>query len=270
MQRCHTRIKVNYNEWSENSKTQRYDKLQKKFDELANWAVESDDNCATFWNLMNELQIKKDQQFKSSDHLSSLIGSPIENCYKTSEECNIVHSPMVVQRHGRPPKNRKVSKVEKLVSMKKKGKQKKIKTKEKKDKVTNTEGGIVDDMMDKRVEVTGIEEGVMDDMVRKGKDTSSFILTEAIMQEKMILKEQYTPAIAPYTLDPSQVTSFQQLPGAHFQYLESYNFIPKFWPSHMYNAQGPPSSQGLQLEGTSSQAVYFQDPSEYYYHATSR
>ncbi|PON40742.1 hypothetical protein TorRG33x02_339680 [Trema orientale] len=104
--------------------------------------------------------MKKDQQFKSRDYLSNPIGSPIKNYHKTSEECNIVHSPMIVQRRGRPPKNRKVS------------------------KVTNTEGGIMDDMIDKRVEVTAIEEGVMDDIVRKGKNASSFIPTEVLLQVK--------------------------------------------------------------------------------------
>ncbi|POO00619.1 hypothetical protein TorRG33x02_036930 [Trema orientale] len=163
MERCHTRIKVKYhNDLSENSEAQRYDKLQKKFDEFANKIVDSDDNLAIFWNLLNEFQMKKDQQFKSSDHLSNPIRSPIENCHKTSEECNTVHSPMV----------------------------------------TNTEEGIINDMMDKRIE------------------------------------EQYTLVIAPYTLDSSQVTSFQQLHGAHFQYLESYNFISKFLTNYMYNVQG--------------------------------
>ena len=42
-----------YIDCSGNSETQRYDRLQKKFDELANWAAEFDENCDTLWNLIN-------------------------------------------------------------------------------------------------------------------------------------------------------------------------------------------------------------------------
>ncbi|XP_062112857.1 protein FAR1-RELATED SEQUENCE 2-like [Humulus lupulus] len=108
IKRCHTRIKVNYNEWSGRFETRRYDKLQTKFYEVANWAAECDEHCETFWNVMNELQSKG------------------KNCDK--KEGNAIHSPMVVRRHGRPPKKHKVSWIEKLISMKKKVQDKKVKT----------------------------------------------------------------------------------------------------------------------------------------------
>ncbi|XP_060969049.1 protein FAR1-RELATED SEQUENCE 1-like [Cannabis sativa] len=69
--RCHTRIKVNYNDVSGNVDTQRYNRLQKKFYEVADWAIESKDNCETFWNVMNGLPTKRKgcdkQERKSCD-----------------------------------------------------------------------------------------------------------------------------------------------------------------------------------------------------------
>ena len=44
---------------SGNVETQRYDILQKKFYEVVDSAVESEENCETFWNVMNVLPTKR-------------------------------------------------------------------------------------------------------------------------------------------------------------------------------------------------------------------
>ncbi|XP_062098528.1 protein FAR1-RELATED SEQUENCE 6-like [Humulus lupulus] len=165
----HTSIKVNYNDWSGNVKTQRFDRLQKKFYDLVDWAVESDENCAIFWDMMNELQLRKEKnnekQERSNDHKSNPIGSPIDNYHKVS--LDVIHSHLVVRRHGQPPKKCKISRAEKLVSTKKKVHDKNVKTKGKKVKVISAKECVGDD----------IEDGV-----------SSFIPPNIDMQETITMK----------------------------------------------------------------------------------
>ena len=52
----HTRVKVTYNDWKGDDEAQHYHKLQKKLDDIAEWVVMSDGNCAVLCNMMDELQ----------------------------------------------------------------------------------------------------------------------------------------------------------------------------------------------------------------------
>ncbi|KAM6565436.1 hypothetical protein CsatA_024564 [Cannabis sativa] len=59
LKRCHTRVKVGYyDDWTSNLEAQRYDKLRKKFDEVADLAVVSDEKMMQLWNLLDEIQTK--------------------------------------------------------------------------------------------------------------------------------------------------------------------------------------------------------------------
>ncbi|XP_024028868.1 protein FAR-RED IMPAIRED RESPONSE 1-like [Morus notabilis] len=60
LKRCHTRVKVGYyDDWTSNLEAQRYEKLRKKFDEAADWAVSSDDKLMMLWNCLDEFQMSK-------------------------------------------------------------------------------------------------------------------------------------------------------------------------------------------------------------------
>lgn len=60
LKRCHMRVKVGYyDDWTSNLEAQRYEKLLKKFDEAADWAVSSDDKMMMLWNCLDEFQTSK-------------------------------------------------------------------------------------------------------------------------------------------------------------------------------------------------------------------
>lgn len=54
----HTKVKVTYDDWKGDKEAQRYHKLQKKLDDVADLAVSSDENCTVWLNMMNEFQSK--------------------------------------------------------------------------------------------------------------------------------------------------------------------------------------------------------------------
>ena len=50
LRRGHTKIKVSYADFSENPETERFQKLQKKFENMADWACISDKKFQPLWN----------------------------------------------------------------------------------------------------------------------------------------------------------------------------------------------------------------------------
>lgn len=59
LKRCYTRFKVGYyDDWTSNLETERYDKLRKKFDEAADFAVVSDEKTMMLWNWLDDFQTK--------------------------------------------------------------------------------------------------------------------------------------------------------------------------------------------------------------------
>ncbi|KAL2515347.1 protein FAR1-RELATED SEQUENCE 6-like [Forsythia ovata] len=125
IKRTHTRVKVTYDDWKGDHDAQRYNKLQKKLDDVADLAVISDENCDLLWNMMDEFQSK------ISKHDSTLRSCALTSTNATGDVCkssgksNGLRSPLAVRKHRRPPKSRKVSNVEKFVDKKKKREDKK-------------------------------------------------------------------------------------------------------------------------------------------------
>lgn len=54
--RSHNRVKVAYDDWKGDQEAQRYNKLQKKLDDVASLAVTSTENCAVLLNMMDEFK----------------------------------------------------------------------------------------------------------------------------------------------------------------------------------------------------------------------
>lgn len=127
LKRRHSRIKVCYDKWFGNPKTKRYDKLQKKFDEVVDWVVISDERCEMLWNVLDDFQ-KNTNAFQSGFKNCSAHDPSKEPAEVT------IRSLVVVERHGRPPQKRKQSMVEKKVSAKRKRQKKETKKKERNNK----------------------------------------------------------------------------------------------------------------------------------------
>lgn len=59
LKRCHTRVRVGYyDDWTSNLEMQRYEKLRRKFDEAADFAVISDEKTMMLWDLLDEFHNK--------------------------------------------------------------------------------------------------------------------------------------------------------------------------------------------------------------------
>ena len=86
---------------------------------MADWACLSDEKFQKLCSWINEFEtiVNEEEADYEMDPPTTQI-SPT----KEISESNKLVAPTVARRRGRPPKNRKVSNVEKLTSMKKKGK----------------------------------------------------------------------------------------------------------------------------------------------------
>uniref|UniRef100_A0A803NR52 Protein FAR1-RELATED SEQUENCE n=1 Tax=Cannabis sativa TaxID=3483 RepID=A0A803NR52_CANSA len=133
IRRCHRKIKLIYDDLHSNPISQRYHELQKKFDKLTDWAIVSDEKFKRLWNVIHEFEINLAQE-----EVDCVPDFTITQDYPTMSsheeminESNKPRSPIAVRRHVRPPKNRKVPMVEKLIIKEKKAKGQKLKNERK-------------------------------------------------------------------------------------------------------------------------------------------
>ena len=99
---------------------------KKKFDEAMETAVASDEKFMKLWNLLDDFFDKKNHRHEAdcgsgqlSDPSPNDIGDKVGILTHTGNESRRLLSPLSVRKHGRAPKNRKISKVEKRASKRK-------------------------------------------------------------------------------------------------------------------------------------------------------
>lgn len=71
LRRCYTRVRLGYDDFSTTLEAQRYHKLQLKFEEVADWAVVSNENFSMLWNWLDEFQSRVKKQFVGAANLQS-------------------------------------------------------------------------------------------------------------------------------------------------------------------------------------------------------
>ncbi|KAH7546270.1 hypothetical protein FEM48_Zijuj01G0182400 [Ziziphus jujuba var. spinosa] len=71
LRRCYTRVRVGYDDFNYTPEAQRRHKLQQKFEEVADWAVVSNDNFSMLWNWIDEFQSRVKKQFMGAVNTQS-------------------------------------------------------------------------------------------------------------------------------------------------------------------------------------------------------
>ncbi|KAH7522465.1 hypothetical protein FEM48_Zijuj07G0141600 [Ziziphus jujuba var. spinosa] len=109
LKRCHTKVRVVYDDWKDDHEAQHYRKLQKKLDDVADLAVISNENCAILLNMIDEFQSKasKNEALLENSPSTNTTGAATNVSSHNDGEIKEIHSPLVVRRHGRPSKNKK-------------------------------------------------------------------------------------------------------------------------------------------------------------------
>ncbi|KAK3218273.1 hypothetical protein Dsin_012243 [Dipteronia sinensis] len=118
--RCHTKVKIGYDNWSTKLEGHRFDKMYNTFYELAYLATGSDAMCNIVIEGITDLKTKLISN--GGDNGSSRY-IPTLNNDTSKKNCNIL-SPRAVRSKGRPPFKRKQSMVEKVVPKRKQNKSK--------------------------------------------------------------------------------------------------------------------------------------------------
>ncbi|KAK1579019.1 hypothetical protein Q3G72_034960 [Acer saccharum] len=125
VKRCHTKVKISYVDSSNKSEGHRFDKMCTYFYDVADLAVDSDENCNEVIKVLIELKTKL--QGKSNVACCS-EDNGISTNFMTNgkelggfaeEENRNILSPQQVRSKGRPPCKRKTSKIEKICRNKK-------------------------------------------------------------------------------------------------------------------------------------------------------
>ncbi|KAH7518486.1 hypothetical protein FEM48_Zijuj09G0176500 [Ziziphus jujuba var. spinosa] len=122
LKRSHIKVRLAYDDWKCDHEAQRYHKLRKKLDDVADLDVIFDENCAIVLNMIDKFQSKvsKNASFLENSPSTNTTGATANVSSHNDGKIKEIHSPLVGQRHGCPLKNRKISKVEKFVCQKKK------------------------------------------------------------------------------------------------------------------------------------------------------
>ncbi|KAK7839387.1 hypothetical protein CFP56_018052 [Quercus suber] len=131
IKRSHTKVRINYDNRLVKPKTQRFDKMYKVFNEVADLAVDSDDKCEKVVARILELKGEFKQEklvCGSNEPIFAGILTNSTSCgddLAISKETKNILGPVMVRQKGRPPSKRKQSIVEKVVRKKEERKKKK-------------------------------------------------------------------------------------------------------------------------------------------------
>ncbi|KAK2654384.1 hypothetical protein Ddye_014240 [Dipteronia dyeriana] len=127
VKRCHTNVKISYDNWDVKPEGQRFDKMCNSFYEVADLATNNEETFCMVMKAIDCLKAKltiDGSGCGSSQCCANLIKDAIENedLNNTSNEKRNILTPRVVRSKGRPPYKRRQSKVKQIIQ-KKKGKQ---------------------------------------------------------------------------------------------------------------------------------------------------
>ncbi|KAK3217813.1 hypothetical protein Dsin_011783 [Dipteronia sinensis] len=112
--RCHTKVKIGYDNWSIKPEGHRFDKMCNSFYKVAHLATSNDDNCNIVLEMINDLKMKlisyegDDRSIQRTINLSDDTAD--KNFHGASKENRNILTPMAVRSKGRPPFKRKQSK----------------------------------------------------------------------------------------------------------------------------------------------------------------
>ncbi|KAI9199957.1 hypothetical protein LWI28_000842 [Acer negundo] len=126
VKRCHSKVKISYDNWDVKPEGQHFDKMCNSFYEVEDLAT---NNEAKFCMVMEAIEcLKAKLTLDARDERSSQCGANlIEDAIGNGELNSNILTPRVAKSNGRPPYKRRQSKVEQIVWKKKKGKQREMK-----------------------------------------------------------------------------------------------------------------------------------------------
>ncbi|KAL0003275.1 hypothetical protein SO802_017056 [Lithocarpus litseifolius] len=127
IKRSHTKVHINYDNQLVKPETQRFDKMYKVFNEIADLAADSEDKCEKVVARILDLkgEFKQEKLVCGSNEPISADSTSCGDDLAISKETKNILDPIVVRQKGRPPSKRKQSIVEKVVRKKEERKKKK-------------------------------------------------------------------------------------------------------------------------------------------------
>ncbi|KAK2641451.1 hypothetical protein Ddye_023214 [Dipteronia dyeriana] len=120
VKRCHTKVKISYDNWDVKPEGQRFDKLCNSFYEVADLATNNEETFCMVMEAIDCLKVKLTLDGSgcgSGQCCANLIKDSVgnEDLNNTSNEKRNILTPRVVRSKGRPPYKRKQSKVEQII-----------------------------------------------------------------------------------------------------------------------------------------------------------
>ncbi|KAK8916238.1 Protein FAR1-RELATED SEQUENCE 5 [Platanthera zijinensis] len=112
IKRHYTKSRVTYSNWKDTDDGRRFDKMSSVFNEIANLSYESEENCTLVIERLEDLKIVLKNKCVNNGRCSSISANLSKT---TSMTNNQIKSPVDKRGKGRPPINRKRSKIDIIV-----------------------------------------------------------------------------------------------------------------------------------------------------------
>lgn len=113
IKRSYTKCRVTYSDWKDTDEGRRYDKMSSIFNEVANLAFESEDCTNLVIHRLEDLKLELKE-----NGVNDGIGTSISTQFSKTKSpvTDLIKPPVVKRGKGRPPINRKKSKIEQIVA----------------------------------------------------------------------------------------------------------------------------------------------------------